>query len=110
MMKLQERLFGAPATVVGHKRASSSITAPDRSFDLGWDMSRAAGNPPTRARAFRSGKFLLSNILKQGRQGPVEDLAEIPIWNLVTQKGLRLTNLLLQLLACRELYFEDLGR
>jgi hypothetical protein len=107
-MEFQEALFGAPATVVGYKRALPSITAPDRSSDLGRDASRAAGNPPALTWAVRRGEFLLGKVLKQCRQGTIENLAEVPIWNLMTQEGLGLPNLLMQFSVGCELHFVTL--
>lgn len=110
VMELHKGILGASATVAGHKRTPSLIAMPNHASDLGRDMPGAVSCPPADSRVVRGGELLLGEILKQRREGPIEDLTEITIWNLVTQESLGLPDLLVQCCAARELYLILLGR
>jgi len=61
-------------------------------------------------RAISSGELLPGEIPEQHRQGPIDDLSQIPIWDLVPQQVLRKPQLLTRLCVGRELHFVALWR
>ena len=83
VMELEEGLLGTPAASVGHESTTSPVAAPDCAFDPGRHVSRAAGAALASARTLGGGELLLGHVLKERRQRSIEDLAEIPIRNLV---------------------------
>jgi len=84
VMELQEGLLGAPAAIVGHINAHSSVTVPHRAPDCGRDVARTAGHTLARSGPLRGGKLFPGQILEQRRQRSIEDFAEVPIRNLMT--------------------------
>jgi len=86
MMELEEALVRAAAAVAAHEGAAAAIAEPDRALYLGRDMSRARAGSTALSRAVRSGELLLGEVLKEGRQCPINDRCRISVWDLVPQK------------------------
>ena len=120
-MEFQEGALGASASILAHERALASIVLPCRSLDVARRVTR--GERATRDRAIRPGAdsarcsrrrrraqlLLLDPFEKEGDRA-VEDRARITIWDLATEKCLHAPQLVVALLADRELDTVTLGR
>ncbi len=89
VMELQEALLGAAPPIAAHESAAPAVAEPDCALHLGRDVTRAGGSAASPAWAVRSGELLPGQVLQERRQGPIEDLAQIPVRDLVAQEGLR---------------------
>jgi len=110
MMELDEALLGTATAVTGHEGAAPAVAKPDRTLDLGWDVTRAGDKAAAPARAVRGGQLLLGEVLQERRQRSIEDRRRIPVRDLMAQEVLREPELLVRFGAHRELHLIALGR
>jgi hypothetical protein len=123
-MELQEGAFRAPAPVFGNKRALVAVSLRGGTLDVRGNTTRsgAVARPPvirpgtdrSRGRALRRlarcPELLLLDLLEEHREGTVEDHGRIAVRDLAPEKGLKPPQLVVALLANRELDAIPVGR
>ena len=118
---LKRGALSASASLLAHEGALASIASPGRSFDLARRVTR--GEPATRDLAIRPGadsarcarlrrraQLLLFDSFEKEGDRAVEDHARVAVRDLATEKGLDASQLVVALLADRELDAVALGR
>jgi hypothetical protein len=113
-MELQERALCASVSISGDEGALTSVAAPHRSLDVPRDIPRRdnrCSNLPIRPgtgrarwpRLRRRPKLRLLNLVEEQGERAVEDRARVAVRDLATEKSLNAPQLVVALLADREL-------
>jgi hypothetical protein len=113
VMELQERALRAPVSVLGDESASIAVTLADGALDVPREISRKddgcsqlsirPGTDRTRPRLLCRPQLGPLHLLQEQGEGAVEDRARIAAGDLATEKSLNAPELLVALLADREL-------
>jgi hypothetical protein len=104
VMELEEAVLGATAAIARDERTSAPIALPYLSLDLRRHMTGPRLRAPARARVRRRRELPLLDLPKQQGKGTHEDRAGIAVRDLATQQVLQASELLLGVLADRELH------
>ena len=109
MMKLEESPLVAAAAIVGHEGTPAPVAQPDRSLHLGRNAARACGLVTILVLRMGTGstdrrELLSGQGFDQQRHGPIHDLAEISIRQLVTKEILSQAQLVTGLASRGELH------
>src|SRR5262249_33916634 len=102
VMELHESARAATPSILRDEGAGAAVSSPHDSLRLSRDVSRFSQWAAVTARARRVRELPLRELLDEGAEGPVEDLAEIAAGDGVSQQILRDAQLLPRLRARRE--------
>src|SRR5437773_523220 len=86
MVELEEPSLMATMAPSAHERAPRAVAKPDRTLDVRRDMPCPRRRVPHRAWPRRGGELLPGQVLEQGCEGPIDDLARIAIGDRVAQE------------------------
>ncbi|MBI4476124.1 MAG: hypothetical protein HY654_03065 [Acidobacteria bacterium] len=104
VVKLEEPSLGASA-VPAHEGTPPVVTPPHVVPDRGRDVPAGGSRLSRGARRRRRGTSMTFQLFQEQRQGPIDDLGGIAVWERVAHEGLHAAQLLMGLARDRELNF-----